>query len=154
MCCLLEKVPIRSLFHSKMGHHFYKFGNPLHVGAVHDALDNIGLFQSVCGQFKLIKVFVVVVNCNLWKPSAFFHKPLKIHRSQWSTEKPLIQWQWLDGKKPLKNHWYQWFKFDKIIDDNGWIVKILEKTIGYNGFFSKTIDHSIVLKKWPSLWSK
>ena len=28
--------------------------NSLHVGAVHDALDNIGLFQSVCGQFKLI----------------------------------------------------------------------------------------------------
>ena len=25
--------------------------------SVHDALDNIGLFQSVCGQFKLIKVF-------------------------------------------------------------------------------------------------
>ena len=78
---------------------------------------------------------------------------MKIHRPQWSTAKPLIQWQWLDSKKPLKNHWYQWFKFDKIIDDNGWIVKLLEKTIGYNGFFSKTIDHSIVLKKWPSLWS-
>ena len=78
---------------------------------------------------------------------------MKIHRPQWSTTKPLIQWQWLDSKKPLKNHWYQWFKFDKIIDDNGWIVKILEKTIGYNGFFSKTINHSIVLKKWPLLWS-
>ena len=44
---LLEKVPIRSLFHSKMGPHFYKFRNPLHVGVVHDALDNIGPFQSV-----------------------------------------------------------------------------------------------------------
>ena len=53
---LLEKVPIGSLFHSKMGPHFYKFRNPLHVGAVDDALDDIGLFQSVCGQFKLIKV--------------------------------------------------------------------------------------------------
>ena len=42
---LLEKVPIRSLFHSKMGPHFYKFRNSLHV--VHDALDNIGPFQSV-----------------------------------------------------------------------------------------------------------
>ena len=29
----------------------------------------------------------------------------------------------------LKNHWYQWLKFDKIIDDNGWIVKILKKTL-------------------------
>ena len=55
---LLEKVPIRSPFHSKMDPHFYKFRNPLHVGAVHDALDNIGLFQSVCGQFKLIKVLL------------------------------------------------------------------------------------------------
>ena len=26
------------------------------MGAVDDALDDIGLFQSVCGQFKLIKV--------------------------------------------------------------------------------------------------
>ena len=56
-------------------------------------------------------------------------------------------------KKFIKNHWYQWLKFDKIIDDNGWIVKIHKKTIDYNGFFSKTIDHSIILKKWPSLWS-
>ena len=52
----LEKVPIMSPFHSKMDPHFYKFKNPLHVGAVHDALDNIGLIQSVCGQFKLLKV--------------------------------------------------------------------------------------------------
>ena len=59
----LEKVPIMSPFHSKMDPQFYKFKNPLHVGAVHDALDNMI-----------------------------------------STAKPLIQWQWLDGKKPLKNH--------------------------------------------------
>ena len=32
----------------------------LHVGAVHDALDKIGLFQSVCGQFKFQKQFFVV----------------------------------------------------------------------------------------------
>ena len=56
----LKNILFGSQFHSKRGPHFYKFRNPLHVGAVHDALDNIGLFQSVCGQFKLIKVFVVV----------------------------------------------------------------------------------------------
>ena len=72
MCCLLEKVPIRSLFHSKMGHHFYKFRNPLHVGAVHDALDNIGLFQSVCGQFKLIKVFCCCRKLQFLKKHRFF----------------------------------------------------------------------------------
>ena len=33
------------------------------------------------------------------------------------------------------------------------LKKFLKKTIAYNGFFSETIDHSIVLKKWPSLWS-
>ena len=34
--------------------HFDKYRSLLHVGAVHDALDliKIGLFQSVCGQFK------------------------------------------------------------------------------------------------------
>ena len=41
-----------------------------------------------------------------------------------------------------QNNWWQW-----LTCKNPW------KTIGYNGFFSKTIDHSIVLKKWPSLWS-
>ena len=39
--------------------YFYKFRNPLHVGAVDDALDDIGLFQSVCGQFQLIKVVLL-----------------------------------------------------------------------------------------------
>ena len=62
----------------------------------------------------------------------------------------MVRWS-----KTIEKHWYQWFKLEKIIDNNGWIVKILQKTIGYNGangFFSKTIDHSITLKKTPSLW--
>ena len=88
------------------------------------------------------------------------------------SHKPFIQWQWFDCKKPLekpliqmveiwktiektidtndshvkkplKNHWYQWFTCKK----NHW------KTIDYNGTLAKNINHSIVVKILPSLSS-
>ena len=57
-------------------------------------------------------------------------------------------WKTIDAndshvKKPLKNHWHQWFTCKK----NHW------KTIDYDGTLAKTINHSIVVKILPSLRS-
>ena len=90
-------------------------------------LIRLSYFNLSVGNLKSKSSFFVV-NRGFWKPLSFF----------------INHWKSIVPNGRLQNHWF---------NGNGWIVKILQKTIGYNGFFSKTIDHSIALKKTPSLWS-